>query len=402
MSNAASGDGTRKRVLIIHSDGNSFNNPSLKCIIDLLLEMGCQVELRYPVSDAPMPGVEGLRLLPYGKSMQRIKSIFTDRLCSWHLVFLGVLLEHIALYKKYDLILGVDRQGLIEAGALHKLTGTPCALLSFEIMFESETSPRYKRLERYASRMASAWLVQDDVRAQQLMTENGLQESNKILLPLASAGAGMPSPRRLRDQLHIPIDKKVAIAIGSVTTWAMTERILRSVADWPENWALIVHERYGMTSKILRRDITAVAHLVGQRIFVSDAAVDMVDDMGGVLAGVSAGLAFYEPDYMHPSSGKNLEYLGMASGKISTYLRYGIPVILNEIGLYADEARRFGFGSIAGDPEQIAAILAQFDDVRRGSAAKSYFLKELDFNIHRDRIWSGFRALMTKGEHLGA
>jgi hypothetical protein len=46
---------TLKNVLIIHTDGNSFNNPSLKCIMDLLLEQGCKIDLRYPKSFAPMP-----------------------------------------------------------------------------------------------------------------------------------------------------------------------------------------------------------------------------------------------------------------------------------------------------------------------------------------------------------
>ncbi len=402
MSSDASQHRTQKRVLIIHSEGNTFNNPSLKCIIDLLLEKGCRVDLRYPTSSAPMPRVAGVHFLPYGQITRRIKALLLDWLCSWNLALLGALLERLAVYGNYDLILGVDRQGLIEASLLHKLTATPCAFISFEIMFESETSARYKRLERHASRGVSLWLVQDDVRAQLLERENGLQASNKVLLPLASAGIGTPGTARLRDQLRIPADKKVAIAIGSMTGWAMTRRILQSVGDWPEDWALIVHERYGMTSESLRHELAAVEPLLGRKIFVSDAATDMVDDMRDVLAGVSAGLAFYEPDYKNPFTGKNLEHLGTASGKISTYLRYGVPVVLNEIGLYSDEARRFGFGRIAENPEQIAAVLGQFHVERCSSAASDYFRQKLDFNIHRDRIWSTLRELMAGGEPVGA
>ena len=57
MRKAPSQQNALKRVLIIHTDGNSFNNPSLKCIIDLLLEKGCEIDLRYPKSDAPMPAL---------------------------------------------------------------------------------------------------------------------------------------------------------------------------------------------------------------------------------------------------------------------------------------------------------------------------------------------------------
>ena len=83
-------------------------------------------------------------------------------------------------------------------------------------MFEDETSARYKSLEKEASKNVAAWIVQDEVRAEQLQRENLLDPSNKILLPLASAGVGVAKTDRLRDRLGIPHDKKVAIVIGSL------------------------------------------------------------------------------------------------------------------------------------------------------------------------------------------
>jgi hypothetical protein len=389
--------GSPKRILIIHTDGNTFNNPSLKCIIDLLLEKGCEIDLRYPRSNAPMPAPRGVRLLPFGRIAKHIKANVFDRLASRPLAALCVRAERLALYRNYDLIIGVDRQGLIEAGILHRLTGTPIVFLSFEIMFESETSARYKALEREAAAAVSMWLVQDEARARQLEIENGLQPANRFLLPLASAGPGAPGTQRLRDRLGVPEGMHVAIAIGSVEGWSMTGRILKSAAGWPQDWALIVHERYGRTRERLRAELAQVEHLVGRRIFLSDAAPELVDDMGTVLSGVSVGLAFYEPDFKGPYSGKNLQHLGMASGKISTYLRYGVPVILNDIGLYPGEARRFGFGRVVGSPEQIAGQLEYCSDARCGSSARSYFLEKLDFNVHAQALWPRLRDAMAAG-----
>ena len=397
MSAGDSSTGSPPRILIIHTDGNTFNNPTLKCVIDLLLEKGCEVDLRYPRSNAPMPAPRGVRLLPFGRIARHLKANVFDRLASRRLAALCVSAERLALYRKYDLLIGVDRQGLIEAGILHRLTGTPYVFFSFEIMFESETSARYKALEREAATAASMWLVQDEARARQLEIENGLQPGNRFLLPLASAGPGALGTRRLRDQLRVPEAMKVAIAIGSVEGWSMTGRILKSVAGWPEDWALIVHERYGRTRERLRAELAPVGHLVGRRIFLSDDAPDLVDDLGTVLAGVSAGLAFYEPDFKGPYSGRNLQHLGMASGKISTYLRYGVPVILNDIGLYPGEARRFGFGRVVESPEQIAGQLDACREERCGSSARSYFLEKLDFNVHVHGLWSRLRDAMAAG-----
>lgn len=398
MKKAPSRQNTLKRILIIHTDGNSFNNPSLKCIIDLLLEKGCEIDLRYPESDAPMPSYEGIRFLPFGIWLRRWKSRVFDRYCSRPLVFLSVLVEKFVFYKKYDLIIGVDRQGLIEASVLNKITKTPYVYISFEIMFEDETSARYKSLEKEASKGVAAWLVQDEVRAGQLQRENLLNPSNKILLPLASAGVGVAKVDRLRDHLGIPNDKKVAIAIGSLSKWTMASQILKCVADWPEEWVLIVHARYGRTRELLAGELAAFADLLDRKIFISDAATEMVDDMGSILAGVSAGLAFYKPEYGRNYYayfiGKNLEHLGLASGKISTYLRYGVPVIINEVGLYAEETRQFRFGCVVERPEQIKDSLDEISHEEYRHNARDYFVKKLDFNIYRDKIWSRFEALV--------
>ena len=376
---------TPKRILVIHTDGNTFNNPSLKCIIDLLLEKGFKIDLRYPRSHAPMPFINGVRLISYGRILRRLKSIIFDRFCMWQFIFLSVFLEKQLLYKKYDLIIGVDRQGLIEASVLNKITATPYIFISFEIMFESETSTRYKSLEQEASKGVAFWLIQDEVRAQQLQYENNLQPVNRILLPLASAGIGILKMERLRDHLGIPKDKKVAIIIGSVSGWTMADQILKAVVDWPDDWVLIVHDRYGRTRESLGE---ALANIEGlqQKVFISDAATERVDDMGSILAGISVGFAFYEPNFNSIYTGKNLKYLGFSSGKISTYLRYGVPVILNEIGLYAQEAQLFRFGLVVQRPEQIKDNLEEVCHEEYRNNARDYFAKKLDFNLYGEEV----------------
>lgn len=378
----------QKRILIIHTDGNSFNNPSLKCIIDLLLDNGCRVDLRYPESKAPMPPLDNIRLIPYRKFFKRIKFFVFDLICNKRLAFLLVCIEKLFLYNRYNLIIGVDRQGLIEANILNQITAVPYIFFSFEIMFESETSARYKLLEQEASKNVSYWLIQDKLRAEKLEYENKLQSSNRIILPLASAGIGTLKTDRLRDHLKIPANKKVAIIIGSLSKWTMTSDILRTVENWPENWVLIVHERYGCTHEDLKSQHIVIDSLKNKKVYISDAATKFVDDMGSVLAGVSVGLAFYEPDFSGSYTGKNLKYLGFSSGKISTYLRYGVPVILNDIGLYAKEAEQFRFGCVVQCAEHIKHKLEKVSSEEYQNNARCYFSKNLDFDIYKKDILS--------------
>jgi hypothetical protein len=376
-----------KRVLLIHTDGNTFNNPTLKCVVDLLLDHGVAVTIRYPASPAPMPQLPGITCLPFGRLYRAIKSLIFNRLCSKQLSWLSVWFERIFLYEKYDLVIGVDRQGLIESGLLFKMTGTPFVFFSFEIMFESETSAAFKSLERSAAQFVRQWFVQDELRARHLQRENSLDPATRSILPLASSGPGMADSVRLRDRLGVPLERKVAITMGSLSAWSMTREIISSVTAWPDDWVLVVHERYGQTTKTLEALGLDPGLIPEGKVYLSSHATTMVDGMGGILAGVSAGLAFYRPDYSGIYTGKNLEYLGLASGKISTFMRYGVPTVMNEVGLYSVLAREHGFGLVAKDAANIGTLLPLLADSSWGESARRFYDVHLDFANYRDSVW---------------
>ncbi|QIL21428.1 glycosyltransferase family 4 protein [Thermomonas sp. HDW16] len=382
-----------KKVLVIHGEGNTFNNPSLKAIIDLLGSRGYQCHIRYASSPAPMPSYPNIVQLPYGWFLRKVKRWTYDRLCSRWLARLFVSIEDIAIYPEFDLILAVDRLGLIEAAILSKRHGTPFVFISFEIMFADETSRRFKRIERLSARNCCFWIVQDEVRAACLVEENALDIENSFILPLASAGPGVFPAMRLRDQMGIPKNYSVAVLIGSLTTWSMAKETIESVRDWPPDWALLVHERYGNTESALNR-LGVSAHELSDRIYFSGQAPDRVDDLGYVLEGVSAGLAFYRPTHDSIYTGKNLEYLGFASGKVSTYLRYGIPVICNEIGLYAQQVRAHDFGVVVAHPSQIAQALPLTSEPTTMSPSR-YFADFLDFNLRSSELLHRFEQCMA-------
>ena len=385
-----------KHILIIHTDGNTFNNPSLKSIIDLLLDNNFKIDLRYPKSNAPMPLQEGVRFIPFGKLVKFLKNIIFNRILLSLFMQLSVLIEYVLYYKKYDLIVGVDRQGLIEANILNKLFKIPFIYMSFEIFFEKETSSKFKYIEKISSKNISRWIVQDEVRAQKLKEENSLYDDKKFILPLASAGKGNISDTRLRDRLGIPKDKNVAIVIGSIASpWSMTRQVVKSVFDWPENWVLILHERYGRTRQYLEREFPDLEKVISEKIFISESATEMVDDMSMVLSGVDVGFAFYKPNYSGPYTGDNLKYLGFASGKISTYLRYGIPVIVNEIGLFAEEVRKHNLGVVVVEPDKISDELRLIKKNIRNENIYNYFSKKLDFNVYREDVLSVFLLAMA-------
>lgn len=383
-----------QKVLLIHPEGNVYNNPTLKCIIDLLLSRGVEITIRYSrvFLRAPFPHVKGIKPIGYGYFFYKIKNIIFYHLSSPRLAWLSVWVESQFVYEAYDVVIGIDRLGLIEAAYLNQITSTPFIFFSFEIFFESETSSSFKSLERRAAKYVKWWFVQDELRAHHLHQENHLDPETCKLIPLASTGLGELSTNRLRDQLGIPTDKHVAILIGSVTSWSMAAEIVASTIDWPDDWVLIVHERYGNTKSKLETLGVDLLSIPIDKVYLSSQSKLRIDDMGEILSGVSIGLAFYRAldsaNSRYPSASKNIEYLGLASGKISTFLRYGIPVIMNEIGLYADLAKRCGFGLVCQDPTDISNLLPLSLTDNLSSKAKSFYKSHLDFSNYENIFWT--------------
>lgn len=372
----------------------------MKSVLDLLLDKGVEVTVRYERTIAAMPQYRGIKLRPWNRLLVLTKRWLYergyDRPYSRQIAFLVVFFERLMSFCKFDLVIGVDRHGLIDAYFWSRLTGVPYVFFSFEIMFEAETSAEYKRLERVASSKVKQWFVQDETRAQKLMEENWLNPDNRCIVPLGSAGIGQVSSERLRDRLGIPKYKHVAILIGSLAGWSMTSEILDTVQDWPDDWCIIVHDRYGKTQEYFNQ--IGLHHGTSRetKIYLSGFAEDRIDNMDGVLSGIDVGLAFYSPDYQNRYTGDNLKHLGLSSGKICTFLRYGIPVIMNRIGAYADLALRFGFGVVVEDPQSITKVLPHLQLNELRANARFFFEKKIDFDIYKEPIWAGLVNIMRR------
>lgn len=380
-----------RKILLIHPEGNVLNNPSLKAIVDHLCTEGihCTIVSRRMADFCQ--GIPGVDQRLDGPFWWRAKAAAINVLCSPWLTRLLIRLQwRNGLAAGYDLVVGVDRQGLIEAYFISSICKVPVALISFEIMSERETFARFKRLERIASTRVALWIIQDEFRAHRLAAENGLDTKKAFYLPVASRGLGTSSAIRLRDRLGIDKDKKVVIAIGSIEKWTMIQEVIQSVPLWPQEWVLIVHERYGSTQQRIA-GLNIAAGSLDSRLYLSDEATRSVDELGQILSGISYGLAFYRTLPGTRYWGDNLKYIGRSSGKIATYLRYGIPVITNDIGMMADDIRRFRLGHILRSPADLPTLLVSrnlSDPPDWSKNCRRYFTTHLDFGIYAEALIS--------------
>lgn len=379
----------KPKILFIHPEGNWANNPTLNSIIELLLDK--KYKITY-LSDNRFKNRDTKYRALTLKTTPRLVNSFSYyaliRFSSTILSFLtACLYKALFIRENFTYIIAVDREGLIVSYFLSKLINSPYCYISFEIFFESETSAKFKRLERVASRDVTFWVAQDSSRSKILIRENNLDPDKVILIPVSSAGRACIKETSKKTRRHtLPTNKKYCIFIGSTENWTMFDEIIKGIELWPVDWALFIHSRYGLSGDRIKQ---IPSHLINSKLFISNVPEIPFHELDQLFSQMSFGLAFYKPDYSNRYLGDNIKYLGKSSGKIATYLKHGLPVITNEIGLMAREIKKYKLGCVVGTPAEIGPLLETKKMIKHfDSNCVSYFNDHLDFNIYCDKFIS--------------
>ncbi|NQT91099.1 MAG: hypothetical protein HQ558_07590, partial [Candidatus Omnitrophica bacterium] len=241
-----------KRIVIIHPEGNILNNPSLSGMVEILCEKGYGVDI-YSLKHkfyqaAPCEGSR-LMLREQSKPSGIWASLAGRKALRWIRKPQAQQCIDRDLYDKLnaDLIIGVDRDGISEASAVAEKSRAPYGFISFEILFAEETGKGFKEPEIKVCRNISFAVCQDELRSGHLSTENNIRRDKIIDIPVAGRGAKRGEKNfYLHDKLGIGHDKHIALYMGTVHNWSGTSRLLTSVNEWPDEWALVMHPRYGM------------------------------------------------------------------------------------------------------------------------------------------------------------
>jgi hypothetical protein len=387
---------TMSRIAIIHPEGNFNNNPNLLGLLLLLVREWEHVDLYAPKrveidQTTPHPRISiTLTTMPMMFTCDAPVTMPSMALLDIHMsaADLAVCLP------RPDVIIGIDR-GIIEAAALAEVWGCALGLISYEILFEAETSRALKAPEIEACRNISFAVCQDRTRSSELASENKIPIEKIIDIPVAGSGVCRGDRSlRLKDALALPPETKVAVCMGEIAgLWSGVGEIVESCEHWPDGWVLVLHHRYGADgAPVLLRRIQKHR----RNIFVSPFPALPFSQMGDLLFGADAGLAFYRPEVGHASAGRNLAVIGMASGKISTYLQHGVPIIINEIGEMSHHVRQHGLGAVVGSAAELPHLFSQMlrdPTLLSRERCWDFFSSHLDLSVRAEpllRILRGF------------
>lgn len=371
------------RIVIIHPEGNLTSNPNLLGIVEILTEQGYKLDIysrKRPSISQPSTVGTAQMVVTDLEDPQEVAVLFPAG-SRPDMTTQSAVREQFA---DCGLVIGVDR-GIIEAALLADICGVPYGFISYEILFSEETGAEYLARDARAAQGAAFVVCQDRVRSSHLAHEYGIPLERIIDIPVAGRGAKRGERSyALHDRLGIDRRKKIALAIGAVNSgWTGIDDLLAGVEQWPDDWVLVLHHRYAQHDAALKQRFGAK---VPSNVLLSPFPSLEPDQLGSLLHAADLGIGFYLPQDLGAdfSARNNIRFIGMASGKLATYLQHGLPVLVNEIGEMSEYVRQAGIGYVVGSCEQVPDALHRLENMdmlEASSNALNFFSRRLDLDV---------------------
>jgi len=381
-----------RRIAVFEPHGDFFTNPSLVCLVNALIDEGSRVDLMMPQTAWPEVSEEGLPGFPFPEGLSGWYGGLRSTLHEWRrrVNLERLKIEHRFLTRTYDLVMGIDSEGVIRASKYARRSGIPLVYLSFEIFFRDELHTAGSRAEKdresQASRLADLVIIQDPYRARLLANENGLSLDRFEYLPVSPGGLERNKKSTyLRACFDVSDRKTIVLHSGSFAQWTCAQELLKSAQDWPENFVLIIHERSGLEN--IGRYMQRNGDAKNKNILFSTKPLCQ-EEHEELVASADIGLVLYKPVRTSRCTQKNIENIGLASGKFSHFMKCGVPVITTAQRTFKDLLLRYKFGGIVDSFEEMPETLEKVhaNSEYHGAEARRLFAERLNFDTYWPRL----------------
>jgi len=383
----------KKRIAVFEPRPKLMTNPSLVCLVKAFSQNGIQVDVMMPES-ARYPSIGGLTTrYPFPQPFSLWRGGIRETLRGWWELrekFKQKQVDKMFAAGSFDLIIGVDSGGIIEGYEYAKRYEVPLVYLSFEILFRDELRNRRdverKDKECTASQFADLVIVQDKWRAELLTAENKIFPERIEYLPVSPRGSKkIQESSYLRERFNISENETIVLHSGTFAEFTCAYELLDGVPVWPEGFVLVIHTRYKPGK--FDSPIRAVRKTVRSNVFLSADPL-APDDYDKLVASADIGLVLYKPVPPSPYEQKNIQTIGLSSGKFAYYMKYGLPVISTKQKTFDQLLDEYKFGeNIDSFEEMPRALRRVYSNYEYCSAeAQRLFSEKLDFDIHWPRL----------------
>jgi glycosyltransferase involved in cell wall biosynthesis len=172
-----------------------------------------------------------------------------------------------------------------------------------------------------------------------------------LILPVTCRGNAVAEKSNyLRQALHIPAEKKITIHLGGMNYWFSCMELAQSFAKL-DGWVLVFQGNHCREYlRLFQNKIKAenVNNIIALKKFFTE-----IDSLDLILMSCDVGIAWYN------NISLNFSTAGQSSGKIATYLKFGLPVVANRYPSTEEALAEPGCGICVDSMSEIAAALGE-------------------------------------------
>lgn len=317
----------KKHYAVFIADYTIWNSPSL---INLLNTLKTEGVLSVFVTNTFNRNIDFLRSNHFHYFIiEKIPFSFSLKNMYYQCRSLCYFLRYKISSRKFDFNISIDVKGFCQFLALGN-KNRPLIYYSLELQLLNDKDPDqiisflkpFQEIERKNLKYISATIIQSEARKKAFYHD--FQFSSQIpcfILPVTYQGRIIKDKKNyIREKYQISNDKNIILYMGGIHPYYKVKEIVLQLAKSKDS-VLFLHGYYESTyiSEIMKLvQKNQWSNIVFSREIFSD-----IDDTNIIYQSADIGIAWYEYASM------NFKTAAWSSGKISGYLRFGLPVIIN-------------------------------------------------------------------------
>ena len=291
-----------------------------------------------------------LLILKYKFQVRSIQPIFElvffTLPCLIHLIKTNKL----SIFKK-SINIGVDTNGSISALIKSYIFRQKFIYLSLELNHPNRFiwfTKIINILERLAYRKSQCVIVQDEDRFNTLCEYNKYQHPKVFYLPNSPTSSTSLSKEvqlknYFREIFNLSEEKFYCIILqaGMIQDAVFSKELAQAFVSINKGYALIFHDREQRQSD--DPYIKSLKQINSKNLFLSLKPLPY-EKIERIYTSATIGLAFYR------NLDNNFSQISKASGKISHYLKYGVPLLVNNLESLSKLVEQYNVGIVIKDP----------------------------------------------------
>ncbi|MBM4053454.1 MAG: glycosyltransferase [Planctomycetes bacterium] len=210
--------------------------------------------------------------------------------------------------------------------------------------------------ERAEIHSISGLIIQSQEKESLFRNDYNLQSSiPSFLLPITYKG---PSNRQknntyLRNKYAIGIDRKIALHLGGIAAWFSCIELAMTFSHI-QNWILFFHG-YGDKKYLPDLQQALRKHNINN-VIISDDTFENIEDVDKIVMSCDLGLAWYN------DISTGFRTAGKSSGKIPSYMKFGLPVIAKKYPSTIQAIENTGSGLCVDNFNEIPNAISKIED----------------------------------------